>query len=455
MPSATAPVWRHEIANIIAETERNLGMKASMRAGAAAHAAPRAPLSTLSGLSSATGGFTTRAEHISGPSAAPMMERPLADTKTSLAVAAAVPTIAAEASARYHAGAASAAAASAAAASSAFEATAAATTMDARANSQRLLETVKFELDVRGSMAEKQLEAVREEMQASMLATEKKWVDIARAVEASVGGQIEAESKLRTHCEQSIHALRDAANTAHSETLRVVGEFQQTAIDHSEVLRRLDRDLTAFRTTTETKLAQAAGGVAQCVENQQHLARRLEQLPPPAMAAAGDAAAGAGAAMGGAMAGAGAGLPAGSGEARLADLEAGLRAERDFRKTLEAEVMQAREQVAPSNIMVTVEEVVSTALERGAGGTGVASAAAVASLDEKVKECGRLIVRMGTPPPPPPPPPPCRALLSPSHSLPRRLFLPTPFSKGLAHAPSHAIAHHRLLLLCSEAAPTH
>lgn len=388
--------WRHEIANIIAETEKNLGMKASMRP----HVAPRGPpMSTLSATSwnSSVGNssqsttattFTTQADMSAMVSNVANSEVPL--PQTSAAVAAAVPSIAAEVAARQHAGSASLSAASAAEARAAFEATAAATSLEARATSQRLLETVKFELDFRGSMAEKQLQAVREEMQESMMATEKKWVDIARAVEASVGGQIEAESKLRKHCEQQLGAVRDAASTAHMETLKVVGEFQQTAIDHAQVLRRIDADLTAFRNSAESKLAQASIAVTQCVEGQQELARRVALAGVPT----------AGGEAGGASAGSGSSSSAGLGRgdaARLAEVEKSLLAERDFRKQLESEVWQAREAVSQSNVVATVEEAVASALERGVvGGGGVASAAAVASLDEKVKECGRLIVRMGT-----------------------------------------------------------
>ena len=122
----------------------------------------------------------------------------------------------------------------------------------------KVLESVKFELDVRGSLLEKQLEAVREEMQSTMVATEKKWLDIAKGVETSTSAAIAAESKLREHSDKQLGLLRDASATAHQETLRAVSEFQQTAIDHSEVLRRLDADLNANRSVPATTRAQAA-----------------------------------------------------------------------------------------------------------------------------------------------------------------------------------------------------
>ena len=126
----------------------------------------------------------------------------------------------------------------------------------AQAAQARLIESVKFELEVRASLADKQLHAVREEMSANTSATEKKWVDIARQVETSVEARLEAESKLRGLTEEKIERLRDAAASAHQETVRMVGDMQQTAIDHSQVLQRLDADLSAFRKSSEVRMAE-------------------------------------------------------------------------------------------------------------------------------------------------------------------------------------------------------
>jgi|EP00900_Chrysochromulina_parva_P003019 hypothetical protein len=234
----------------------------------------------------------------------------------------------------------------------------------------KVLESVKFELDVRGSLLEKQLEAVREEMQSTMVATEKKWLDIAKGVETSTSAAIAAESKLREHSDKQLGLLRDASATAHQETLRAVSEFQQTAIDHSEVLRRLDADLNAFRQSMETRYAKEARKLAEVVEDQEQMQRQLD-------------------------AGGGAPAPASLStlhEARLAEVEAALLSERDFRRALELQIAELREKGGPMSeaVEVAIESAVGAALER----TGTVRAAA--SLDEKVKECGRLIVRMGT-----------------------------------------------------------
>ena len=234
----------------------------------------------------------------------------------------------------------------------------------------KVLESVKFELDVRGSLLEKQLEAVREEMQSTMVATEKKWLDIAKGVETSTSAAIAAESKLREHSDKQLGLLRDASATAHQETLRAVSEFQQTAIDHSEVLRRLDADLNAFRQSMETRYAKEARKLAEVVEDQEQMQRQLD-------------------------AGGGAPAPASLStlhESRLAEVEAALLSERDFRRALELQIAELREKGGPMSetVEVAIESAVGAALER----TGTARAAA--SLDEKVKECGRLIVRMGT-----------------------------------------------------------
>jgi hypothetical protein len=185
----------------------------------------------------------------------------------------------------------------------------------------KVLESVKFELDVRGSLLEKQLEAVREEMQSTMVATEKKWLDIAKGVETSTSAAIAAESKLREHSDKQLGLLRDASATAHQETLRAVSEFQQTAIDHSEVLRRLDADLNAFRQSMETRYAKEARKLAEVVEDQEQMQRQLD-------------------------AGGGAPAPASLStlhEARLAEVEAALLSERDFRRALELQIAELRE----------------------------------------------------------------------------------------------------------------
>ena len=99
----------------------------------------------------------------------------------------------------------------------------------------RLFESFKFELDVRSSLHEKQLQAVREEMASTLSTTEKKWVALTTKVEASVESRFEAERKLHKVTEEKVHMLRDAAAQAHAETIEMVGGMQETAVDHNNV----------------------------------------------------------------------------------------------------------------------------------------------------------------------------------------------------------------------------
>ena len=122
-----------------------------------------------------------------------------------------------------------------------------------------------------------QLQAMREEMGSSLTSVEKKWVDIAQSVEASVEARIQAEGKLHTLTEEKVATLRDASAQAHADTVKMVGALQQTAIDHSEVLRRLDADLSTFRVAAETKQAEESIKVQRALESAQQAAQQAAQ----------------------------------------------------------------------------------------------------------------------------------------------------------------------------------
>ena len=406
--------WRDQIGAIITETERNLGIKVTVRAGSTVtfpSAGVRMPLAPvpmrqaigaaplLSSMTTAATTTTTTAaaaRALSPPLAVPAGAVAPSASLTAATIAAA--NAAADATAKESAEASYAAAATSAASTAACSTAAAAvqgaissggaavgpSATTGGASSQQVLDAVKFELDLRASLQEKALAAVREEMSASTASTEKKWVEIAKAIETNIGGQLDAEAKLRQHSERALAQLRDAASTAHQETLRVVGEFQQTAIDHSEVLRRLDAEVTSMRQGSEQRLAEEAIKVQQIGEGQKQLARLVEGLPSSVAAAA-------------------------SHEPRLAELEAALLQEREFRRRIDEQLTQLRQQgvdgafgagagasgagapAAEAGLGAEhVESIVLSLLEQtGHGGS-------IVSLDEKVKECGRLIVRMGT-----------------------------------------------------------
>ena len=103
---------------------------------------------------------------------------------------------------------------------------------------QRILESVKFELDVRGSMSQKHMEAVREEMSSGMQEAERRCLDISRQVDTAVGVRLDTERQLREATERTVQRLQEGIAEQHKESLRVVGDFQATALDHSEAPRR-------------------------------------------------------------------------------------------------------------------------------------------------------------------------------------------------------------------------
>ena len=218
----------------------------------------------------------------------------------------------------------------------------------------------RFELDVRGSLAQKQLEAVREEMSANTQEAERRWLDVAKQVEQSVSAQLESERQMRAQTETQLHRLQDSATTAQQETLKIVSEFQSTSLDHSELLRRLEQDIAAFKLETETRLAEEGRRVSTLATQQKDV---LQAFDP----------------QGSGGVGSGAQHPLN----RLAEVEQALLQEREFRKHLEEHVISLRDtnESLPGLISTTVQQTVGDS----SGG-----------MDEKVKECGRLIVRMGT-----------------------------------------------------------
>jgi len=197
---------------------------------------------------------------------------------------------------------------------------------------QRILESVKFELDVRGSIAQKHMEAVREEMTAGMQEAERRCLDVAKQVDAAVGVRLDTERQIREQTNSTIARLQDTMSESHKETVRVVSDFQSTSIDHAEVLRRLEQELTltlnpnpnpnpdqvlrrleqellAFKLDTETKLTEEARKLSGVIVDQRKIGENVDL-------AAADSTLG-----------------------RLKEVELALLKEREMRKTLEHEVV--------------------------------------------------------------------------------------------------------------------
>ena len=184
---------------------------------------------------------------------------------------------------------------------------------------QRILESVKFELDVRGSIAQKHMEAVREEMTAGMQEAERRCLDVAKQVDAAVGVRLDTERQIREQTNSTIARLQDTMSESHKETVRVVSDFQSTSIDHAEVLRRLEQELLAFKLDTETKLTEEARKLSGVIVDQRKIGENVDL-------AAADSTLG-----------------------RLKEVELALLKEREMRKTLEHEVV-AMQTLALTNL---------------------------------------------------------------------------------------------------------
>ena len=219
---------------------------------------------------------------------------------------------------------------------------------------QRVLEQVKFELDVRGSLAQKQLEAVREELSAGWR-TERKCLDIAQEMEVSLKKRLDTEVGGREARDATVLRLQATLDASREETMRLLSEFQGTALDHSEVLRRLEAELGAFRLDAESRIADESRKLAKLVAQQKDLTEGIE------------------------LSGAEATL------ARLKACEEALLKERELRLALDDDVAELRQATRVGAAARSTRR----SRARSEGG-------AVGAIDEKVKECGRLIVRMGT-----------------------------------------------------------
>ena len=320
---ALGMAWRDQIQDIIAETERNLGFKArpaslpppraaAPPAAPAIFAHPASAVQAAGGASNSPGACAAACDaSCTGSFSSAALAKHLLSDAALAAASGGMPCAASFAVPANE---------------SVRPLLEASLDGSGRAAQSRVLETVKFELDVRGKHVAAQLEAVRDEMASSSVATEKKWVEIARQIESSVGASVQAEATMRAHTDAQLAALRDASASAHQETMRIVSEFQQTAIDHSEVLRRLDTDLGTFRQATETRLAEDERKLSSALSSTAEMRDLLD-------------ATGGSTRRGGAE-----GAPLSTEhEERLSDIENALLQERDFRKRLEEQLSELRE----------------------------------------------------------------------------------------------------------------
>jgi len=210
--------WKSEIGNIIAQTERNLGTR---RTGPL-YKAPRMADAAAAAFNAPLGSYTRSSVHSRAATSAPV--RPAAAAAYS-----------------YAADSGEGEEASFSAPSGQWPAA------ETRLASQQVLESVRFELEMRGSVNAKQLEALREELAHGLQETERRSMDLANEIEAVVKGAMEAERQLRTGSEGTLHRLENALHTTRKEVLNLIGEGQGTALEHSEVLRRVEQELAGFK----------------------------------------------------------------------------------------------------------------------------------------------------------------------------------------------------------------
>uniref|UniRef100_A0A7S4BRV8 Uncharacterized protein n=1 Tax=Chrysotila carterae TaxID=13221 RepID=A0A7S4BRV8_CHRCT len=309
--------WKNQIAGIIAETERNLGSRglSSRSVGPPLYKVPRL-------ADAARSAFEAPLPRSSGPAA---------DTARVNSMHSHVENV--------------------------LESLRSTQGPESRSAQTRLLENVKFELDVRGSLAQKQLEAVREETNFALQESERKSLDVFKQIEVMVNSAVEGERQMRVAGEETVKRLDKALTTTRDEIYELVREVQGTALDHGEILRRLEQELLAFKLDAETRLVSESRRVSDLVEARQRDAEAVEVATAEETLT------------------------------RLKEVEVALLKEREFRKALEHEVGSLRSE--REVLQGDLEAAVAREVTMSGGGP------ALASLEEKVKECGRLILRMG------------------------------------------------------------
>ncbi len=226
-----------------------------------------------------------------------------------------------------------------------------------RALRKKLLDSVNFELESRGAALQTQLDGVREELARSLELAERKALELAKDHDATLEASLAAERECRKASEASVARVESAVVRTRGEVFDAISELQGTCLDHSELLRRLEQDLVAFKVDVESRLAD----VSRRVESLGEKLRGAEALHGVATAE--------------------------ETIARLKETEMALLKEREMRKVLEKDMEAMRSDVEA--IAADLEASVARDLEREAA-TGSGS-----TLEDKVKECGRLILRMG------------------------------------------------------------
>lgn len=102
-------------------------------------------------------------------------------------------------------------------------------------------------------MGAEQLDALREELAAGLAEVDRRAADLTREIEGMVTAAVEAERQLRAGGEQTVHRLESSLGSMRKELFDLIGEGQSTALEHSEVLRRTEQELVAFKLDIEVR----------------------------------------------------------------------------------------------------------------------------------------------------------------------------------------------------------
>jgi len=237
----------------------------------------------------------------------------------------------------------------------------------------RVLDGIKFELDMRQNLSAKQLEAMREEVNIALASNERRALDASRELDVTLQAKLAAEKEMRMSSEMHLEGLRQNVAQAQQDINRSLGELQDMVIAQREATHTLEKELLSYKLETESKLTDDAKRIAQ-LDRVVHAVGG--QLEPHAVESE----------RGGAS----------SVSHRLREVELALLNERELRKMVEAEVHSLRHR----RDEVHEELDAKLAVLRGGGLSDEAAHAGRQGdyrvLDEKVKECAKLIVRMGS-----------------------------------------------------------
>ena len=172
---------------------------------------------------------------------------------------------------------------------------------EARTVATRLLEHTRADIDLRSNLAGRHAQALREELAHGLHEAERRWVDLAKEIEATVSGAIEAERQLRAGGEEKTTRLEASVAATRKELLGLIGDGQAELVEQGGVLRQVEQEselgwgqgarceeegaftasgceqeLLAFKAETEVALAEEGKRLSALAERQRVAAGELD-----------------------------------------------------------------------------------------------------------------------------------------------------------------------------------